>query len=414
MIKKAVQYLKRISSVQILAVLFLVFVIHVGFRAFPQFLTNTGTTMLYELTFADYIERIDTQYHDMLTVKADEKILHNNATYINFNGLMARLMGQREVNQRYKLNNGHLVAPSDPIQEDELDKTYQSLLSLYEHQKANGKHFLFVLAPFQVDPQQELLPAGFINTDNESADHLLSMLEQSDVPFLDLRKSLKQDGITTSDAFFITDHHWKPETGFWAFGKIVEHLSENGSIAPINSFYTTPENYHYTIYEDAFLGSSGKRTGIYYAGVDDFCVITPKFETNISLRIEETDVDVSGSFADVAFRPDTTAICEQKKYFNHNLYAVYGRSDHGHMHWWNENAPEQQKVMLIGDSFGNVPFSFMSLYFSSCEELDMRHFKENFSDLYDAYVPDHVIVLVSTYGINAVNVQYDFFPENNK
>ncbi len=411
--KETFKHLKNITSSKILAILFLVFSLYVGLSAIPQLLINSGTAVTEKKTFSEYITLIDEQYNDMLTTEMDQAFWQNKSTYINFNGLMANLMDQKELNGVYKLNNGHLNTFNEPYEEIILRRSHQRLNSLYEHQKERGKSFLFVLAPSQTYQQDELLPTGFTETINETGDRLIAALEESGVPCLDLRKVMEQEGITNTEAFYITDHHWKAETGFWAYGKILEKLAESGSIAPVDTTYTDPENFNFDIYEDAFLGSSGKRTGIYYAGVEDFCVITPKFETEMSLAVENTSVKAAGSFAEVALRSDTYEVCTKKDYFNQNCYGVYGLGDRPHTHWRNENAPEQQKVIMIGDSFGNVPFSFMPLYFSSCEELDMRHFKGDFAELYDEYEPDQFIVLANVASLHTKNTLYAFFPGTN-
>lgn len=409
--EKAVQHLKNLNASKVLAIAFLAFCLYIGSAAAPQLVSNSRAALAEGKTFSQYIELINEQYHGMLSLETDQDALHNKSTYINFNGLLARLAGQREMNERYKLANGHLNWEVEPISEEVLAKTYRNILALNGHQAAAGKEFLFVLAPSQLYLQEERMPTGFTEEVFEITDRLTAALDESGVPYLDLSQAMEQAGFTNEEAFFTTDHHWKAETGFWAYGSILEKLAENGSIPPVDTAYTGPENFDFAVYEDAFLGSNGKRTGIYYAGVDDFCLITPKFDTELSVRIENTDIDLTGSFADVALQSDAAVLCAQKDYFNHSLYSIYGHSDRGLTHWRNENAPQQKKVMLIGDSFGNVPFSFMPLYFSSCEELDMRYFEGSFPAFYEEYDPDQVIFLISPLSFNTENAVYDYFPE---
>ena len=42
------------------------------------------------------------------------------------------------------------------------------------------------------------------------------------------------------------------------------------------------KNYEVNTYRNWFLGSIGKRVGIYYAGIDDIDLIYPKFDTLLS------------------------------------------------------------------------------------------------------------------------------------
>lgn len=409
--EKLVQHLKKLTAKNILAVLFLIFTLYVSSSAIPQFLINFRTVLMEKKTFEQFIDLIDEQYYGMLSTKIDQPIFHNKGTYINFNGLMANILGQPEMNDRFKLKNGFLTYNSTAFQKKDVDVVFQNLQLLNEQQKAHGKQFLFVLAPSKMQEHEILLPIGYSDYSYSAADYLLELMDTHNISYLDLRKAMTDDNISYSDAFFVTDHHWTPETGFWAYGKILDKLAKDGHIAPVNTLYTDPQNFEFTIYEDAFLGSHGKRTGIYFAGVDDFCLISPKFDTTISVKIEDNNIDLVKPFSEAAYATYRINHLERHDYFNDNPYAAYGWSDTPLTLWRNDNAPEDQKVMLIGDSYGNIPFSFMSLYFTACDELDMRHFTDNFAEYYENNLPDHIILLVTTNSLKSGNTTFPFFPE---
>ena len=331
----------------------------------------------------------------MLSTEKENTGLQNKATYINFNGLMARLMGQKECNELIKLKNGYLSWPGYSYEKSSLDIVFISIQALFQQQAEQGKDFLFVLAPAKNYQSEQYYPVGHNDTANHDVLYLLELLKKNGIPYLDLREKLVQDSIPYEEIFYITDHHWTTQTGFWAFTQILETMKNNGSIEADISSYVNPKNYQFTIYEDSFLGSLGKRTGICYAGVDDFCVITPRYKTNISVQIPNAEIDVSGDFETTAYNRHALYKLNQKDYFNDNLYGLYGWSDRPHISWSNPNAPENKNVLLIGNSYGNIPFSFMPLYFSSCEELDLRHFTGDFSSFYVDYAPDTIIILVN-------------------
>ena len=77
----------------------------------------------------------------------------------------------------------------------------------------------------------------------------------------------------------------------------------------------------------------------------------------------------------------------------------------------NDSAPERKQFLLIGDSFGNVPFSLLSLYVSKCDELDMRLFSGSFASYYETCGPDTVILLINVNGILDTNASYPYFSE---
>lgn len=392
--KTKIQNLLRPSG--ILVLLFLVFLFYVGYAALPVFVYNTLQIVQGKESPRSFIRQTNDQYETMLETGNEYPFLHSKDTYINLNGLMANLLGQPMMNNRLTLTNGHLteVEPQAPDPET-IRETAENLIRFHDLQTGKGGHFLFVLAPGQISKYENLLPAGYEDTTNATADTLLGLLKDADVPCLDLREQLHKDGISVTDAFFVTDHHWTPQTGLWAFGRILEKLESIRAISPVDARYTDPANYTFDTYENTFLGSSGRRTGIYYGGIDDSVFLRPNFHTDIQVRIPEREVDLRGRYEDVSYSPYGWPDFEKPDYFRSNSYGLYGWGDTGITHWRNENADQEEKFLLIGESFGNIPYSLMSLCFSSCDELDMRHYSDDFAAYYAAYAPDTVILEVN-------------------
>lgn len=385
-----------------LAVLFLAFIFYVSLAGLPAFLTQLSSTFQNNTGFTHFIRTINEQYEGMLTTEKDQPLLQNKGTYINFNGFMADFIQQPLMNERVKLKNGHLTrvnakSPSTA----EVQKAAENIIGFHNAQTTRGGNFLLVMVPSQISKYEDLLPVGYTDTTNATADAFLSLLEQSGVPYLDLREEMQKEGMSVTQAYHTTDHHWKPETGFWAYGKILDKLARMGAIDTIDSFYTDPENYTFVTYENSFLGSSGKRTGIYYAGVDDATFIRPNFETDIFFQIPELELDCRGRYEEVSYNINSEFNYQDPDFFQENLYGLYGWGDNSITHWRNEQAPQQGKFLLVGDSFGNIPFSLLSIYCSSCDEIDLRYYEDDFSAHYESYAPD--IVIVEIYVKNTVS-----------
>lgn len=383
----------RIRPVHVLAVFFLGFMVYVGLAVLPQFLIHTGQTMQVESSTRNYIKQTNDLYAGMLETEQEYPLLQNKGTYINLNGLMANSLGQPLMNDRVKLKNGHLasVAPehSDP---ESIRKAAENIIRFHDTHTAGGGNFLFVMVPSQISKYEDLLPPGYTDTTNADADAFLALLDDAGVPYLDLREELQNDGISVTDAYYVTDHHWTPQTGFWAYQKMVSKLEQMGAIAPVDPFYTDPENFTFETHPDSFLGSSGKRTGKYYAGVDDSVLILPNFDTDIHITVPKRNLEVQGRFEDVAYNTDVKYDYTNPDFFEDNFYGLYGWGDNPITHWRNETAPYNHKFLMIGESFGNVPFCLMSILFDSCDEMDMRHFEDDFPDYYAGYQPETVIL----------------------
>ncbi len=180
-------------------------------------------------------------------------------------------------------------------------------------------------------------------------------------------------------------------------------MLEDKTISKVDKEFLNLKNYTIEIKKDLFLGSSGKRVGKYYAGVDDFPVITPKKDFNFEVELVEENIKKQGSFEEV--------LCDVNKlkndYFNLNPYAYYTGAD-DQRNIINKDALENKKVLYIGDSFSLVPQPFLSLNFTTVHKRDMRHFKEDFEEYYNKFDPDIVIVLIGERHIG-VGLKNKFF-----
>ena len=332
------------------------------------------------------VRGLNKAYEGMLGFK--NNFINNKGTYINLNGLMARIMGQREMNDVVLLKNGHLTRPGyDKLT---LKTEVEQLTKLYNKQKEKNKDFLFVLAPSQVSKYEDLIPEEIKKKEytNYNGDKLIEGLKENNIPYIDLREELHKEGITQAEAFFKTDHHWNIETGFWAYTKIIDRLLEDKTISKVDKEFLDLKNYTIEIKKNLFLGSSGKRVGKYYAGVDDFPVITPKKDFNFEVELVEENIKKQGKFEEV--------LCDvnklKKDYFNSGQYGYYTVKDN-QRNIINKDALEEKKVLLIGDSFSNIPLPFLSLNFVNVHKIAMKNFKENFEQYYNEYDPDIVILL---------------------
>lgn len=388
--------LNKLRPGTLLTGLFLGYLAFVACSCLPGVIYETGKSLYWQTGPQELIKSIDEYCEEMIPFDQEANVLLDKGTYINFNGLMAKTLAQPSLNQRTILSNGLLASISETGPEEaDLREAADNLIRFYRKQQEKGGDFLFVMAPSKISKYEDVLPVGFTDTDNETADRLIALLEAETVPVLDLRESLKEEGILWEEAFFTTDHHWTPQTGFLAFREITEALAEMGAAEAVDPFYTDEESYLFHTYEDAFLGSAGKRTGKYYAGLDDFTLIEPNFPTDIRVSIPSLEVELRGSYRQVSYDTNSTVNPEAPDYFNDNMYGLYGWGDTALTRWRSESAQVQERILLIGDSFSNVPFSFLPICYSSCDEMDMRYFQEDFEDYYQEYDPQTVVILIN-------------------
>lgn len=404
--------IKSITYDKILAIIFLLLIFFISTATIPLAFEEVGKVLKNKKTNVkkktiNTIKELDKTYEGMLDF--DSNIINNKGAYINLNGLMARIMGQKQMNDVTLLNNGHLARIR--YKKFNLDVQIEQMTKLYNKQKERDKDFLFVLAPSQISKYEDLVPDELKKGDytNYNGDKLLEGLKENGVPYLDLREELHKDGIKHEDAFFRTDHHWNIETGFWAYTKIINRLKNDKIISNVDKKLLDLNNYNIEVKKDLFLGASGKRVGKYFNGVDDFPIITPKFDTDFKVNFVKDGSYKKGTLEETML--DSKEI--EVGLFSGNIYRFYSYGVDKDLKIKNNKYQIDKRILTIGDSFARSLLPKLSLIFSEVYQRDMRYYKNNFAEEYKNLNPDILIVLINEDDINE-NINYDFFPEENK
>ena len=334
--------------------------------------------------------------------------LDRDHLFIQLYGGIQRLTGRRMVedavdeNTVVKLSTGALtfVKPDSTAQpaegvEDNAAATAQLGRALADR----GIPYLFVLGPQKVQRGEDLLPVGMAENGNTTADAFLAELERQGTAALDLRPLFESNGIYPG-WFFQTDHHWKPAAAFFAWQNLAQVLDHNyGFITP--AALTDPANWSTTVLEDFFLGSQGKRVGSLYAGVDDFTLYTPNFDTNLTYESQDGGFSRTGPFNQSVCFPERV---EEMDWFNANPYTYYSGGDYGMATMTNHNNPDGPRVVLLRESFSCALAPFLALSCSELTTIDLRYFQGDLLDTIQGLEPDLVMSFyaASSTGVEAV------------
>lgn len=324
--------------------------------------------------------------------------------FIQLFGGVQKLTGRRVVEDSTdshvaKLNNGALNFVN--LSAVCVDRTAngQQTAAFQQELEAMGIPSLYVAAPQKVGRGMELLPTGVNAYGNEEADSLLAALDAAGTDYLDLRPLFEAAGDYDS-WFFRTDHHWTPEAGFFTWQVLAEQLERYcGYTTP--EAYTDPASWDTQLLEDFFLGSQGKRVGTLYAGVDDFTIFTPRFDTSLTYTCPFYAIDRTGSFNESVCFPERVA---QRDYFGGNPYTYYSGGDYPLATITNHNNPDGPKVLLLRESFSCAVTPFLSLSCSQLTTVDLRYFSGNLMETVEEIQPDLLLILynVSSSGTEAL------------
>lgn len=335
-----------------------------------------------ESSFPQFVREVQTAYTGGTRGKT---------AFVNLNGLFSRALGQRLCNGVIRLDNGMLTFPS--YQKD-IGPTADNLIAFHGFLADRDIPLLYVQAPCKVDGADELMPDGMDYPANGNADELLRRLEEGGVPTCDLRPALSATPEAVTENFYATDHHWTCTAALKAFPMIVEGLARLVPEQDVDMTYTDPDLWEAHTYRDWFLGSQGKRVGVFFGGVDDFTYYTPKFGTEMSCAVPMIHYRFShGDFSDAILRMDNI---EKRDLFKLSPYCVYIGGDYPVVQHRNAAAPNRLKVVMIKDSFTLPMQAYFSTIFQEVHVLDPRYMTScNVSEYITMCQPDLVMVMIS-------------------
>lgn len=284
--------------------------------------------------------------------------------FITLNGAFSNLVGKKGLNDIVKLENGYLTEMKPEVNTENLVKNTVKLKNYLDDKNIP---FLYIQAPYKMETDDSYLPVGFKSYANKNTDNLLSGLNKNGIDILDLREEIKKDGLNHYSLFFKTDHHWNSDGAFWAHEKVLKKVN---SILGDKQDYLDISNYNIKTYEKWFLGSRGKRVGPYFGGVDDISLITPKFDTNITIEIPSQNIKKSGTFEEtILFMKNI----DTKNFYNTNPYSVYLGEDYPYIKITNNNSKSNRKLFFIKDSFSRPMASFLLNYYDEIHLYDVRY-----------------------------------------
>lgn len=312
--------------------------------------------------------------------------------FINFNGAVRNVLGQREMNGITKLNNGHLISPQEKMTDEQIQAFANEVIKYAEFCKSNGKTFLFVQPILKVDEDNKQLPIGVEDYSNENIDDFLDCLREANVEVLDIRASMKNDGMDMYDYTYITDHHWTTEGCFYSFVQITEWIDNNLGIE-VNPLVTDLNNYDIQRYPKWHLGSYGQRVGQYLAGADDYDLIIPNFDVSF--------IDSGGNEYSFYDSVVNTSVFENREVTSRYTYDFAMYPPEGVA-----TTSSELKMLFVTDSYGNAMAPYLKLAYSDCYK---KPYSEGFHSDYILETDPDIIVLmpfyINTFGSGAVFIE---------
>lgn len=326
--------------------------------------------------------------------------------FVNLNGMFARLAGQRTLNDVVKLDNDML---GEALPELDITPLADGIAGFSDYLGGRNIPFLYLQLPCKESLDGKSLPLGVNSHGNSNADRLLSRLSSARVETVDLRPLLSRTPEMLEQYFYKTDHHWNSDGAFAAFQELLNYLHGSFPESGIDLAYAQPEQWERHSLDDWFLGSWGKRVGIFFGGTDPLIWYTPSFETEMSCAIPKYGWLYRGDFGEANIRAE---YIEEKDYFGASAYCVYIGGDYPLVQHRNLGAPSPLKVLLIKDSFSLPLEAYLSTVFREIDVIDPRQwiFSEcSVAEYAERTEPDLVILAMNPSVFE--NTEYQNFGE---
>jgi len=319
--------------------------------------------------------------------------------FVNLNGAFQNVM-QRDyiydadpANDTIKKKSGYIVSIPSGYSDEDVAAAADKLKASADWLAAYDIPLVYIQAPSKMSISSDEAMPGITNHTYAKNALFREKAKALGIDYVD-----STDWLTGTDAdFYRTDHHWTTEACFDVAAGICTHLRDRYGIETDASVLDR-NGYEFTVHKNAFLGAEGRRTGIWYTGLDDFTEITPVFDTDFDITISDKDGNVSerhGSFADTVMDKSKDV---SHYSFEDSAYYEYWSGDYGRIHAVNKKAPDAPKVLVFKDSYGVPVTAFLTNAFSEMDIIDIRYYSDDKSvkDIITEEQPDAVLYIYGT------------------
>lgn len=314
---------------------------------------------------------VRSMFRDMETV--------DSATYpfVNINGLYQNIM-QRDyiydadpANDTIRTSHDQLVSVSSAVSKDKLAGSAEALSRSSEWLEGMGIPLIYIQAPSKAAFSPEEVMPGIRNTTYEKTVSFLEMIDEESIEHIDAREWMDE---TKETGFYATDHHWKTETCLDIAVRLGEYLNENHGF-DIDKGVLDTDNYEFDTLNDAFLGAEGRRTGRYYIGLDDFTVVSPRFDSDFHVEIDSKETgheERDGSFEEAIMVPGKDT---EHYSFDDSAYYKYWGGDYSMVEVTNNRNADGKRAVIFKDSYGIPVTAFLTNMFSNITIIDIRYYE---------------------------------------
>jgi len=343
------------------------------------------------------INRVQNKIEELLT---EDNLLYSRLIRINrwFNkfcynyNMTTSLNGTVNNNRKsqdvvVRNETGQLTIFADDVN---IESRVLAVSEFHQYLNSKGIKSITIITPFKTGAISTDYFGVYKNFSSTKNDELVSGMRDNGVEVIDLTTQMTD--MQEDALFFKSDHHWLPQSGLWACSVLADWMNENGY--SIDESYFDLNSYSIEYADNMFLGSLGRKVTDVYYSTEPFPILIPEYENEISVFNSKLNTTLSGTIQNTMY--DYSKL-DYSDTLESNMYDFYSYGNQGLVEIHNLKNHDNNKILVIKESFANVMLPYMSNMSEYVSAIDLRSFDGSLKKYIEQYDPDLVITI---YGIS--------------
>jgi len=358
----------------------------VRFHKAKEYLADPEDVSFFPMTQAR-IASLENRLGKNLPLKDELSVLNASFQYA-----LGKDMVVEGAEQMIRLDNGQLYYLTT---RESLAEEAQDIVDLYNYIDGEIPFLYSFVHPGFFNGGAQL-PDGYatVDTSDELADEVLSIIREAGIETLDSRTFFEDTGLTNEELMLKTDKHWTTLAAILATQIYAEEINRIAG-AELDVSKLQLDQFDTEVHEDLFFGDFGRLIGIGNSRMEDITIYTPKYETSLTRHSEHRTGDIedeSGDFYEAIVRHHTLERVDGE--LNETAYTAYGLIE-AFEEVVNHGECDDVTILVLRDSYSEPICSFLSLVAERVVSADLRYCEKTAVELIEEYQPDMVVVSYS-------------------
>ena len=284
-------------------------------------------------------------------------------TWIDLKSRSEYLLGKIENNNIIYGKDNFLFEKYEKVDEENLAKNIDSVLGFIKKIPHNNVNFMIIPSSYTI--YKDYLPYGINLVDqefyiNDIYNYLNNYNNIKTISLIDMFNENKDKYI-----YYKTDHHWTSFGSYLAYSEFVKN--NNLSLVDINNLNKHEVNNFYGTYFSKSKNFNAESDLITYYDVP-----------NLSVSIDGVPVD---------------NINDNSKWSSSDKYSAFLRGNNGLTIIQNNNISNNNKILVLKDSFGNSFIQYLVNNYKEVYVVDLRGFIGSFNEFFKSNNFDDVLIM---------------------